>query len=70
MPLTPYHRRKNMAYVGPSDDIIAWHKSAWLPEKEAARAGLEGIGVNPGNNYIQLWIEDRIFHNQDDAPKQ
>ena len=63
MPLTPYHRRKNMAYVTPSGDLAAWHKSAWLPEKEAAKPGLEGLGVNSGNNYMQLWQEGQIFHN-------
>ena len=63
MPLTPYHRRKNMAYVTPSGELAAWHKSAWLPEKEAAKPGLEGLGVNSGNNYMQLWQEGKIFHN-------
>ena len=63
MPLTPYHPRKNMAYVTPSGDLAAWHKSAWLPEKEAAKPGLEGLGVNSGNNYMQLWREGKIFIN-------
>ena len=61
MPLTPYHRRKNMAYVTPTGELLAWHKSAWLPEKEAAKPGLEGLGVKSGNNYIQLWQDDKVF---------
>ena len=61
MPLTPYHRRKNMAYVAPSGDLMAWHKSAWLPEGRTDKQGLEGFGITAGNNYIDLWKEDRVF---------
>ena len=62
MPLTPYHRRKNMAYVTPSGELLAWHKSAWLPENEAIKPGLEGLGITSGNNYIQLWKNNQVFY--------
>lgn len=61
MPLTPYHRRKNMAYVAPSGDLMAWHKTAWLSEERANMKGLEGFGVNTGNSYLTLWEDDRVF---------
>ena len=61
MPLTPYHRRKNMAYVAPSGDLMAWHKTAWLPEDESNKQGLEGFGIKTGNNYLDLWKEGKVF---------
>ena len=50
-----------MAYVTPTGELLAWHKSAWLPEQEAAKPGLEGLGVKSGNNYIQLWRDNNVF---------
>ena len=50
-----------MAYVAPSGDLMAWHKSAWLPEKNANKYGLEGFGIKTGNSYLDLWKEDNVF---------
>ena len=50
-----------MAFVAPSGDLMAWHKSAWLPEDKANQNGLEAFGMKTGNSYTDLWKNNNVF---------
>lgn len=62
LPLTPLHSQKNRSYVFPNGDIVALHKDAWFPD--AVAGDISRLGVNDGNNYIDLYKSHSIYRSQ------
>ena len=59
MPLTPDHRLKNRAYVGPSGEIVALHKTAWCPQATEGR--LDAFGAKGVNSYTKMWAAKEVY---------
>ncbi|WP_156097863.1 glycosyltransferase [Synechococcus sp. KORDI-100] len=59
MQLTPFHKYKNRAYVGPSGHLMALHKSTW--NRNASEGSLEAFGTSGVNNYIAMWSRKEIY---------
>ena len=59
MQLTPHHKQKNRAYVGPKGEIIALHKSAWNPQATEGR--LDAFGAKGVNAYTTMWLNKQVY---------
>ena len=59
MHLTPHHKQKNRAYVGPNGEIIALHKTAWNPQ--AAEGRLDAFGAKGVNTYTTMWLNKQVY---------
>ena len=59
MQLTPWHNRKNRAYVGPEGDIFAYHKTAWNPGSSAG--SLDQMGAKGVNDYTKMWFAKEVY---------
>ena len=59
MQLTPFHAKKNRAYVGPGGEIIALHKTAWSSGAKEAR--LDNFGAKGVNKYTTMWLHGEVY---------
>ena len=59
MQLTPHHKQKNRAYIGPKGEIIALHKSAWNPQATEGR--LDAFGAKGVNTYTTMWLNKQVY---------
>ena len=57
--LTPNHQQKDLAYVGPKGEIIALHKTSWLPQSSGR--GLAVFGARGVNSYAQMWMARDVY---------
>ena len=60
MQLTPWHSKKNLAYVGPDGDIFAYHKTAWM-NQSSTYMNLEQMGAQGVNDYAKMWFDGEIY---------
>ena len=60
MPLTPMHSQRNLAYVMPRGNIVAFHKTTWHPS--SPRGGnFSAFGLQGTNNYNRLWESREVY---------
>ena len=57
LPLTPYHYKKNYAFVLPDGSIFAWGKSTWGQSDKS----LSGLGAKGTNNYEEMYITRNVY---------
>ena len=60
MSLTPGHVKKNLAYVMPTGEIVAFHKSTWFHSAPPG-GDISCFGVKGSNNYNELWKSKDIY---------
>ena len=61
MQLTPYHPKKNLAYVGPEGDVFAFHKTAWN-HQASSYLTLEDMGATGVNDYAKMWFDKDVYN--------
>lgn len=59
MQLTPFHRLKNRAYVGPNGEIMALHRTAWWSQSE--QGSLKEFGAIGTNSYLEMWSNKDVY---------
>ena len=58
-PLTPTLSFKNLMYVAQSGQLLAQHRTSWMP---GAQGGDFAVTKLPGvNNYKELWSKRQIY---------
>ena len=54
------HSQRNLAYVMPRGNIVAFHKTTWHPS--SPRGGnFSAFGLQGTNNYNRLWESREVY---------
>ena len=60
MPLTPMHSQRNLAYVMPRGNIVAFHKTTWHPSMPLG-GNFSAFGLQGTNNYNRMWERREVY---------